>query len=405
MLAAVGLLVGCISEYEPEGLRTDRSLLAVDGVIVEGETIIRLSKSTSLDSDEISGDSWISGAQVWVEGENGDRFDAIESGSWPSGEYRAAGVALRDDVRYRLRISWDGEEYRSDYRIPQSTPPIGDIDFHLKDPTSGPLQVRVNVEGEPGGSRHYLLNYKETWEIQAATASMYYFGYPGDPDGPLNQFRYSLGDYLYLKEDNIPENDLQYLMIEGGFAPYHYCWGYYDSKEILLADTEQLTENRLTNHVLYEIDVASNRLSKLYHTSISLYSIGEDAFYYYTNQKRNTDETGDIFAPIPSEMPGNIVCTSSPEIQAIGFVDVSTRTRYEFFLDDPTPYYRSKPVVFPIIAGENSIPEGESAYSYYVLVSPESGDGLPLFTTRPCLDCRTQGGVKQRPEWWPNDHR
>jgi hypothetical protein len=402
MLTVACLAAGCISPYEPKGIEAYRSLLAVDGVIVEGETVIRLSRSIDLGSYEQSGDVWIAGAKVWVEGENGDRFDAVESESWNPGEYRADGVVLHDDVRYRLRISWDGEEYQSEYRIPQSTPPFKDIDFHLKDATSGPLQVRVNVEGEPGTSRHYLLNYKETWEIHAPLLATLYLAHPDDPDGPLNQFRYSIGEYNDLITDDNPENNPRIFQYENWISPYYYCWGYYDSKEILLADTEFLTENKLTNHVLYEIDVASNRLSHLYHTSISLYSIGEDAFYYYTNQKRNTDETGDIFGPIPSEMPGNIVCTSSPEIPAIGFVEVSTRTRSEFFLD-PRPYYRPRPLNCVIVNSKDGF--GDLSPDSFYLQDIDAAAGKQFYAQQTCLDCRTQGGVKQRPDWWPNNHK
>lgn len=38
-----------------------------------------------------------------------------------------------------------------------------------------------------------------------------------------------------------------------------------------------------------------------------------------------------MFAPIPSEMKGNIRCVTDPEVPVIGFVEVATVTRLKRF--------------------------------------------------------------------------
>ncbi len=82
ILAAISLLSDCITPYDLK-VGGFEDLLVVEGVIVDGETTIRLSRSMPLnpDEEEWAGARPVSGARVWIEGENGDRFDAIEQSS------------------------------------------------------------------------------------------------------------------------------------------------------------------------------------------------------------------------------------------------------------------------------------------------------------------------------------
>ncbi|MDR2894710.1 MAG: DUF4249 domain-containing protein, partial [Alistipes sp.] len=337
-----------------------------------------------------------------IEGEEGTRFEAHEENP---GEYTAYDVALNDEVSYRLRISSGGEEYESDYRLPQSTPPIEEISFELKD-EGGPFQVRFSVRGEADQSRHYLWSYEETWEIHSNQVASHYFGVPFDPVPTvptLPDRTYSFGDYIDSISDNDPDNNLQPLAFMTP-PPYHYCWQYNKSKEILLADTEFVTENVLKDHVLYDIGLSDSRISYLYHTKVYLYSIGEDAYYYYTNQKKNTDETGSVFSPIPSEMQGNIVCTTSPEEPVIGFVEVSRRVEKETFLDPQESPYVTPYNYCEIAYNIERINElGMWPYDFF-LVTYDQTFNITLMSQRRCVDCRQMGGVKVRPDWWPNDH-
>ncbi len=399
IFAAMCLLSDCITPYD---LKVDgfADLLVVEGVIVDGETTIKLSRSMPLDPEE---NEWgnarpVSGANVWIEAENGDRFDALESVG--PGEYIAPDVRLVDDLRYRLRITSDGEEYESDWRLPQSTPPIESMDFHLSG-DDGPLQVRFNVYGEADRSRYYLWSYEETWEIFAYNAATHYFGHPAFPGET-----FSYEEYFESLEDETTSNDLTVIKYPNeNPTPYYYCWKYNRSKELLLASTDLLAANTLKDHVLYEIGLSEDRLSSLYHTKVLLYSIGQDTYYYYSNQRENTDQAGSIFAPIPSEMMGNIVNTTSPGVPVIGFVDVSRRVAYDIFLDRRDSHYRppySSCITASNLAEITAL--GRSPREFYLFFFDNTMDVHMDLTLRPCLDCREIGGSKIRPSWWPNNH-
>jgi hypothetical protein len=399
IFAAVGALSislgGCITEYNPP-LGDFAELLVVEGIITDGETTIHLSRSTGIYNDPLSTteyvDPTIYDAQVWVESEDGKRFDV---------DYSTSGYVIRmgdldESTRYRLCITWEGEDYASDWRSPQRTPPIENVYFH-QEYFGAPVEVRLDVAGESGDSGYYFWRYEEEWEIRASINASHYFS---SSEG--NYTSMSLGLYLDSNSDDDPTNDLSSFKYPGHVSPFYYCWKYGRSRELLLATTEHLTENKLRGRVLYEIDSQNDRLSYLYHTRILQYSIGSDAYYYYSNQKKNSDDTGSIFSPIPSEMVGNISCLTSPDIPVIGFVEVSRGSTREEYLDGRPFYtYRDECV---ILTSDKAIEDaGYSVYSFYPIVYDPMM--APEFTTIDCIDCRRMGGSKSRPSWWPNDHQ
>ncbi len=382
-------LACCISTFDPPN-RDHKSLLVVEGFITDGEFSLRLSNSLAISSTDYPATQIVSGAQVWVECEDGGRFDAVEI---RSGTYNISAGTLEGNLRYRLRISLNGEEYESDWRIPQPTP-----SFNMNIVGS---KLILNVNGEPTDPRHYYWSYNETWEISAPINATHYFGYYEGDYGPYNA-GYSLGTWM---TDSLPKIWAH----PNGRSPFYYCWKHDSSNGLLLGSTELLTENTLRGYELY--DLASERLSIMYHTKVTQYALGNDAYFYYNNQKKNSDETGSIFGPIPSEMKGNITCTTSPDTPVIGFIEVSKLVQRELFHSEQhtpstaysCPTFTNEEVLEEI---KNMIDDNEIrrfTNSLYMTSAPPTFIDT-VFTNLQCIDCRQQGGSKSRPEGWPNDH-
>ena len=428
-------LAGCIVEFNPN-LNTDADdLLVVEGTITDGETVISLNWSVDLkSSDNTTGPGRqarpVSGARVWVESEAGgsfpseERFERVEHiNEWgqtqilsvSTGRYYIATGTLDDNTRYRVRIESAGEEYVSTWRPPQATPPVGEIDLHGED---GMVQVRLDVTGEQDGARSFMWSYEETWETQAEVNPSHYYGMW---DGDYNDQAYSMWDAL--ENDRLRGRLWQYRYPDH-VSPFFYCWKYNKSKEVLIADTKRVSENSLRDHVLFEFEDYNDRLSVLYHLKLMQYAIGDDAFLYLTILKENTDNTGSIFSPIPSEMRGNLVCTTSPETHVIGFVEVSHLVVNEIFINSADSPYQRIPSGCEVIDWEQLVAMGVSSdpgipaskehfREYYLVLGVDTPPGAPpmsnmyaisTFAPLRCIDCRTGGGSKNRPDWWPNDH-
>ena len=417
------LSVGCITTYAPPVIEEFSSLPVVDGVITDGETVIRLARSVELTAISTIMEK-MSGARVWVESESGQEFVGTETGL---GVYTIPVGSLDVGTRYRLRFTHLGEEFESTYRSPQATPHLEELDFHRN---GTQIQVRLNVDGEVDGPRHYMWSYEENWETRAGYNATQYLS--ATPDGVLgfNEIGLKYGYYKeykdYVEWTSLEEwerdllrgqgykapppptyNPVYVLDFPGGVSPFYYCWKNARSDQLLLGSTDMLRENTLRDHVLYEFPVDGDRLSALYHTKVIQYALADDAFFYFENQKKNSDDTGSIFAPIPSEMPGNIVCTTSPELPVIGFVEVSKLAQREVFVEgnsssDGCTISTAEQIKMRRDAIFDETKDDKTAdavyFNYYMI-----NDGS--YTTDQCIDCRRFGGTKSRPDWWPNDHK
>ena len=365
------LLSACVTDFEPKGVEQIRDLLVVDGIITNGETVIHLSRSVGL-LDDFTDDEYVNNAEVIVE-----RLDGMRYSSFPAmenGTYKIEVGELDLNERYRLRIALDGEEYVSEYLVPVMTPPIDTISL-LKEDQGQPVHLCVSTHNSPNASPYYRWIYRENWEVKAemfADAGLEYD---------------EKGNQVIVYYDLMTSNNT------------YYCWGKDSSEVMLLGSSDKLTENVISSKRLITMEPGDKRLSVMYHVDVEQYSLRQEAYNYYFNLQKNIEESGSLFAPIPSEMKGNITCVSNADIQAIGYVEVATSSRVKRFVPEIKDVY--EPVNSYCSA---SIVEGMPEMAGYSLFHYDpfpNGEISSAFTR--CVDCR-RGATKNKPSWWPNNH-
>jgi hypothetical protein len=166
---------------------------------------------------------------------------------------------------------------------------------------------------------------------------------------------------------------------------------------MLLGSTVKLTENRLVNHRLIAFPANDDRMSVLYYLKLTQYRIHAEAYRYYENLQKNTEQTGDIFGPIPTEIKGNVLCSSQPEEVVIGYIEACIPVKQEQFMESIRDAYEP-PLKF--CAMMTSLQEG----GFLVYYKPYPPDPNPtIYAPASCVDCR-QRGSKNKPAFWPNNH-
>jgi hypothetical protein len=173
----------------------------------------------------------------------------------------------------------------------------------------------------------------------------------------------------------------------------------------------------VNNAPLALVPANSEKLRFRYSILVKQYAITADAFNYFELLKKNTEQIGGIFDPQPSELTGNMHCTSNPNEPVIGFVTVGQVTQKRIFVDKAslppnwvaeTPYgschldellYARKvtstiPTIPPIYVNEvyNLI------YSGLVLTVDYAPGGYTA-STPICVDC-TLRGTNKKPSFW-----
>lgn len=357
-LFLLSVLIGCITDFTPD-VQSVRGILVVDGMICDGVSEFRLSRSVGI-LDDLVGEEGIMNAEMVVERSDGVLFPAIHV---DGGAYKIETGTLVPDLEYRLTFSIDGVRYESSFLKPVQTVEIDSISYQ-KAGWEKPVTVHVSSHARDDQSPYYRWSYRETWEVTATL-----FATLGYMDGKLISF-----------DRNTSANT-------------YYCWGRDSSKVMLLGNTKRLSENKVAQQKLFEIPSNDDRLSVLYHVEVSQMQLREEAYDYYQMMMDEIERTGGLFNMVMSAGDnGNIYNVSDPEEIVIGYVEVSnvtTKSRYIPFSDNLYEGGKGQCPVWTI-----EIPGG----SYPWVTST-------TYSTWRCVDCRMRyNATKNKPSWWPTDH-
>src|ERR1700743_238578 len=309
-------IAGCRKPYSPAVLSAANSYLVVEGVINSGSdsTFIKLSRTVKL-SDKTSTNPELN-ATVAVEGDQQMSYPLKETGM---GNYACAGLNLNNSHKYRLDIKTsNGKQYLSDYVEVLNSPPIDSISYDIKGTPSGPgLNIYSNTH-DPGNKVHYFRwEYKETWIIHSAFES----------------FFKSNGDTV-LKRDMVNDN-------------IYTCWLSDTSSDVVLGSSAKLSQDIISNNPIISIASISEKLGDEYSIIVKQYALTTDAYNFYVNLKKNTEQLGSIFDAQPSEIAGNIHSVSNPSEPVLGYVSVGGTSSQRIFIKktqlphawEYTPFY------------------------------------------------------------------
>ena len=118
--------------------------------------------------------------------------------------------------------------------------------------------------------------------------------------------------------------------------------------------------------------------------------------------KKNTETTGSIFAPLPSDLSSNIHCMSNPEEKVIGYMFVSTEeTKRIFISNDEVPGWN-----YQSPCGTEFVEVGNASAAFAnngLIPYATKTLGLTILgyyaSTEDCMDCRTRGS-NVKPSFW-----
>nr|WP_294948919.1 DUF4249 domain-containing protein [uncultured Mucilaginibacter sp.] len=381
-------VMGCKKTYAPKVVANDTNLLVVEGVIDPGidSTFIKLSHTVKL--SEKTSIKPETGAKVTVEGD-GVSYNLTEISN---GTYATAGLNLNRTKKYHLKIhTSNGQEYLSDDVEVKVTPPIDSLDYKIE---GEGLHLYSATHDPTNKTRYYRWDYQETWRFN----SIYESGYKVAKDTVIPRV--------------LPQDDI------------YRCYGSYQASAILLGSTVKSDQDILTNNPVTQITRGTERLSIRYSIKLNQYALTREAYAFWENMKKNTEQLGSIFDALPSEIGGNIHNTADAKIPVIGFVSISTTQSKRIYINrtdlPSTPEWRNQypyegcgtsTAVYESILGNTvrayiiDIQEINYPIAAIIRKNPRTGlDEIAGFTysTRGCVDC-TLRGSPHRPAFWTDN--
>ena len=297
------LAMGCTKPYNPKAITGAPSYLVVEGTINTGgdSTTILLSRTLPLNS--ASSTAPITGATIIIQDDQNNSYSLIDKGT---GAYVSAILNLDNTRKYRLNIlTTDGKDYVSDYVSSIVTPPIDSVGFNIiSNPQQGTgVQIYLNTHDPNNNTHYYHWDYDETWEFHSEYESLYV----------------SNGDTI------LPRTPAQQV---------YQCWGSNISTDINLGSTAKLTQDVVYQTPITFIMQTAEKLGIRYSILVKQYALSSDAYNYFSILKQNTENLGSIFDAQPSQLTGNIHCTTNATLPVIGYISAGTVQQKRIYINN-----------------------------------------------------------------------
>jgi len=308
MLPAV--VISCKKPYNPPAIASAGSYLVVEGAINAGadSTAITLSRTVNI-SSKITANPELH-AMVAVQSDQNVSYPLTET---TKGNYVCAGLNLDSTHNYRLSIKTsNNEQYLSDFVPVKNSPPIDSISYTVG--ASG-VNIFSNAHDPKNNTRYYRWDYQETWIFVSNYESFF------KSNGDTVLTRNYTNDQIYE------------------------CWRSDTSSTIIINSSAKLAKDVIANNPVAFVASTDEKLGVEYSILLRQYALTADAYTFWTNLKKNTEQLGSIFDAQPSQINGNIHCITKPSEPVIGYLSVGSTSSKRIFIENdvlgypvPAPY-------------------------------------------------------------------
>ena len=143
-------------------------------------------------------------------------------------------------------------------------------------------------------------------------------------------------------------------------------------------------------------------MSVRYSILVKQYALEKKAYEFFDLMKKNTEELGGFFTPLPSGTKGNIHSVNDDADEVLGYITSSAVAQKRFFIStSEVPLWR-----YYEDCDEKTTSNTITNLRYYfdqLGFMPYYYEPLTrlIFYSKPnCVDCTTRGGITQRPTYW-----
>ena len=271
-----------------------------------------------------------------------------------------------------MKIVSRGAQYITDYLEAKVSPTIDSITWEVK---PHGLQLYVDTHDDANASKYYRWDFDDTWIFYA------------------NYNSALIWDGSGLKTRNRNTSNI------------YKCWGEGVSNSIFLGSTAKLSKDVVSKQPLALIPANSEKLTEKYSVLVKQYVLTKEAFDFWENLRKNTENLGAIFDAQPSQLTGNIRNVKVPNEPVLGFISVGSVQRKRIFVEKAAlPNWKVQATFncnppdtlklnqVNLFSDPNYIPL-EEIYNDVGVLTNYTG------TQRKCGDC-TFRGTNRKPAFW-----
>ena len=356
----------CKKPYSPPVDEETNSILVVEGTIAAGvnaENRYLLSRLRPLLDTTINEPE--TGAKIVIEGQGGQNWTLTETSA---GDYRST-ISLPLTSSYKLKIQTrSGKQYETDFLAVKSTPPIDSVTWSQPEKDA---EIYVHTHDPSNNTRYYRWEFSETWEYHSFFDS---------------NLKYENGRISFLPDSLT------------NFA----CWSSAYSGSIILGNTTALSEDKVSYQPILVLPNASPKASFKYSINVKQVALTVDAYNFWTILRKNTELTGTLFDPQPSQLPGNIKSITNPGERVIGYVSVGAVSEKRLYIRNAELFqWPQRPAEDSVCKTVDANPDPFAFLDRDTTYGPAYFlSGALLLAKKNCMDCRRRGGSTVRPAFW-----
>lgn len=379
LFAMILSVVSCRDPFYPEETNLNLNYLVIEGHIDTGgeESIIKLSRTGSVFNES-------TGSFEGFILETGARLNLIseQGSSWSFSENSPGNYSLQAELpsntAYSLNIILrNNQSYFSEFIRPIDSPPIGSLTFERKEDG---VSIYVNTQGTED-AQYFLWQYEEDWIYRS----------------PFNTF------YKYIPENN----EVEFRTLENQI---YLCWNQNRIPSIVLENAGRFAGRRIERQEILFIPEGSEKLSQRYSILVKQMALEPKAFTFWETMRKNSQDIGGIFSPLPSFIESNFNSSSEEVVSpTIGYLSIGKVSFDRLYIDlqEIRPW---RPIIedylgcrvsndtitsddFEIRFGIGGSMPVEAVYSDMDII------GYFGAAAR-CVDCTLRGGTTTKPEFW-----
>jgi hypothetical protein len=314
-------LIGCRTPYEPEVPATELRILVVEGYLdTEGlKSELKLSRTAPIGAEsafipEVR-------AKVVLKSTGGQIFPLTEKGL---GTYIFE-RNIDEKQSYLLEIELSsGERYVSELMQPIVTPEI--IDAGFKRDEEG-VEVFVSTQGNANAD-DFLWTFEETWIFRPRIRT----------------------PYIYVPEIKNVRNQKE-------AEQTSLCFKTEPSPGILLETSSRFKDQVVFQKTITEIPTGDERIMERYSILVSQKGLASKDVPFWEILKKNTEDIGSIFSPLPSLIGGNMKSLDAAKNPVIGQVSLGVIRQKRIYINqvEVSPWNYQDPKFNDCVIGEEVV--------------------------------------------------
>ncbi len=376
------MFFGCVYDFDPSEYWDYKEAVVIEGDIIIGDySYFRVSKTDSL-SASYNNIKYLENLRIWVEDEHGNKlYGNLKYNPSAQGYYHAVNTTDSDVAgKYKLGVDIPGYGvYESELMPVQIAPPIDSVSYSVA-PDGVSLSVDVTTHDSDNKDILYCKwSFEEDWEFS-------------------NRYMPKIGYDMYSRTMFVLEDEQIF--------PTRYCWNKSGNNSVTVGSAERVADNIIYRKPITSIANTDLKISYLYSILVSQTALNKDGYIYWSTLQKNTNQTGGLFAPQPSELRGNIRSVNNPEESVLGYVNVSTVSRKRIFIECYNLGIYTASDCDARLVEKEGWPDafrGELPYMFFINEAGYEDHTQAYWAKDFCVDCRTLGS-KNKPSFWPNDH-